>query len=229
MIPSSHPVGSPEVPRQAAFWMPRRDELDDDGIGDFQNTWLIRNVSVADARDVIDEERRLVDAIDQLAKDAEDFERLAGIAEFGGIDDPAYELSDLEHRVLSEFVSDLPADLGGLELGVAGLAHALATVRILPAASCRSHPKQSWSPTPVVLFATTEFRARALEPLVQAAGCVFAIDEHRRELLAVHGASVFNTMALASAILANRSEFVQRRPRRSPKPSRPGWQQPTLF
>jgi len=68
--------------------------------------------------------------------------------------------------------------LGGLELGVAGLATALATIGgCFPAASCRAHSsKQSWSPYPVVLLATDEFRTRRLETDVASAGCGFVVD-----------------------------------------------------
>ncbi len=67
---------------------------------------------------------------------------------------------------------DEPGALADLELSVAGLVCALATVRIIPAASCRGHTGQRpWSEVPVVLFATTEYSARALQPLVEATGC----------------------------------------------------------
>lgn len=232
MIPTAPPpIGTSELPARAQFWTPRGDEVDEEsGIGFFQDTWLIRNVPVRDAWDVVEEERQLVDAIDELASTAEDFERLAGIAEYGALDDPAYELSDAERTVLSEWVSEFPANLGGLELGVAGLVRALATVRIIPGASCRSHPERSWSDAPVVLFAANEFRARALEPLVADSGCTFGIDEVRPELLVVRGTTVRNLMALAEGILENRQAFVQKRGRREPKTHvEPTSEQETLF
>jgi hypothetical protein len=82
----------------------------------------------------------------------------------------------------------------------------------------------------VVLFAATEFRARALEPLVAEAGCAFTIDPARRELLVVSGQSVTHTMALAELVLEHRNDFVQRRPARVVrKRSAPTSEQSTLF
>jgi hypothetical protein len=221
VFPQSQPHGTSALPTSAAFWMPRPDEISEEGFSYFRDTWLIKDVSVGEARDVMTEERRIAEVVGQLANDPEDFERLAQIAESSRLDDPAHEMSDRERAALSEVVSDLP-ELGGLELGVAGLAYALATVRILPAASCRSHVEHSWSDAPVVLFAVTEFRAKALQPLVDASGCTFTIDEARPELLVVRATSISNTMALADAVIENRKAFVQHRShvqRRSrPKP-----------
>lgn len=214
MIPVLPRIGTSELPATAAFWMPKPDEISEEGFSNFRDTWLIRGVRVGDAREVIEEERRIVEVVDQLSADADAFEAFAAIAESGGIDDPANELTADERTVLSAVVSDMPAELGGLELGVAGLVHALASVRILPAASCRSHPERTWSDAPVVLFAATEFRARALEPLVAQAGCTFTIDAARRELICVHGQSITQTMALAQLVMEHRKDFVQVRPRR---------------
>lgn len=213
MFPTAAPAGTSSLPEDAQFWMPKPEDIDEEGFGFFRDTWLIRNVPVAEANDVIEEERQIAEAIAGLAQDAERFDHLAGVAEFGRIDDPEWALTEPELKVLADHVSDLPANLGGLEIGVAGLTHALATVRILPAASCRSHPAKSWSDAPVVLFAATEFRARALEPLVESTGCTFAIDENRRNLLVVRGRSIEYLMDLADAVMANRSSFVKPRSR----------------
>jgi len=217
MIPTTEAGGTKSIPTSATFWMPRADDLDgDEGFGSFQGTWVIRNMPVNDAHDVVNEERRLVEMIDRIAADAEHFERLARAVEFGQLDDPEYRLTENERQLLGEFASDLPAELGGLELGVAGLAHALATVRILPAASCRSHrDPHTWSDAPVVYFAATEFRTRALQTLLQESGCTFAVDTARPNLVVVRGRSILNTMELADAVLNNRKSFVQPRGQRS--------------
>jgi hypothetical protein len=219
MFPKAVPRGTTALPAAAAFWMPKRDEIDEEGFGFFRDTWLIKDVPVSEAREIMAAERRMAEVIDELTSDADDFERLAVVAESAGIDDPAEDLSEQERVALSEVVSDVP-ELGGLDLGVAGLVYALATVRVLPAASCRSHLSRSWSDAPVVLFAATEFRAKALQPLAEASGCTFVIDESRPSLLAVRGCSIANTMALAEAVMENRNGFVQQRvatPRR-PRP-----------
>ena len=230
MIPECPFAGNSELPAGAAFWMPKPDEISEDGFSFFRDVWLIRGVSVREAQEVIEEERRIVHVVDQLSADADDFERLAAIAEAGGADDSADELTRDECSALSTVVSDMPPELGGLELGVAGLVHALVSVRILPAASCRSHPQRSWSDAPVVVFAATELRARALEPLVAEAGCTFTIDPTRRELLGIRGQSITRMMALAGLVLAHRVDFVQRRPARAArKHARPESEQGTLF
>src|SRR5713101_7338219 len=180
MFPTSSLSGSITIPSDATFWMPKPEDIDEDGIGAFfHNTWLIKDVPVREARQLRKEERRIAEVVGHMATTAEDFDRLA-------------------HAV---------------ELGVAGLVYALATVRIIPAASCRGHPgDRAWSDAPVVLFATTEYRAKALQPLVEAADCRFGIDTARRDLLAVAGRSILNTMALADAVLGSRHTFVQPRP-----------------
>ncbi|GAB6987019.1 hypothetical protein [Nocardioides pyridinolyticus] len=222
MFPEAPVIGTSDLPAAATFWMPSPVEISEEGFGFFRDTWLIRNVSVGDAREIISIEWRMAEVVGRLAKDGDDFERLAGIAESAALDDPAEEVSAEELHALAEVVSDIP-ELCGLELGVAGLVHALASVQVLPAASCRSHPERSWSDAPVVLFAATEFRARALQPLVEETGCTFGIDAARPNLLVVRGRSIENTMALADAVVENRKSFVQPRvsssPRRDPSPS----------
>lgn len=168
MFPEAPQAGTTTLPAAAAFWMPRRDEIDEDGFGFFRDTWLIRDIPVSEARDILSVESNIATVVDRLAQDEDDFERLAAVAESAAVDGPAEDITEEERAALSAVVSDVP-ELGGLELGVAGLAYALATVRILPAASCRSHPDRSWSDAPVVLFAASEFRARALQPLSKRA------------------------------------------------------------
>lgn len=227
MFPVSSNSGSSELPVGAAFWMPKPSEITEEGFGFFRDTWPITGISAGYADDIVSTERSIADVVNALADDEDDFERLAVIAESGGIDDPANEISDREHALLSEVVSDIP-DLEGLELGVAGLAYALASVRILPAASCRSHTERTWSDAPVVLFASTDYRARALQPLVEESACTFAIDQARPELLVVRGSSIENTMALAKLISENRKTFVQPRGSKTPHP-KPSSIQDALF
>lgn len=124
-------------------------------------------------------------------------------------DDPREDLTATERKALAEIVGDV-SKIGGLELGVAELAYALATARIVPAACCRSHLERSWSDAPVVLFAATEFSARALEPLAAATGCTFDVDPLRPGVIGVRGQSIANTMSLADAVLAEHSSFAER-------------------
>ena len=225
MFPTSSLSGSITIPSDATFWMPKPEDIDEDGIGAyFRDTWLIKDVPVREARRLRQKERRIAEVLGHLAATAEDFDRLAYAVE-GGYDpdetDEGFHLTATEQAELDEFLSDdETAGLESLELGVAGLVYALATVRIIPAASCRGHPgDRAWSDVPVVLFATTEYRARALQPLVEATNCRFNIDPARPDLLAVAGRSILDTMALADAVLESRHTFVQPRPPRHTPPS----------
>jgi hypothetical protein len=226
MFPTSPLSGSVTIPSDATFWMPKPADIDEDGIGSFiGGTWLIKDVPFREARRLRQEERRIAEVVGDLADTAEDFDRLAHAVEDGCDPDERnerYALTSDERAALDDFVSDdeSPA-LESLELGVAGLVYALATVRVIPAASCRGHPgDRAWSDVPVVLFATTEYRARALQPLAQAANCRFGIDTARPELLAVWGRSILDTMSLADAVLGSRNTFVQPRPPRRARRAR---------
>src|SRR5262249_31137230 len=220
MFPTSPLSGSTTIPNEATFWMPKPEDIDEEGIGCLlRGTWLIKDVPVREARQLRQEERRIAEILGNLAATAEDFDRLAHAVEDGydpDEHDERYALTATERAALDEFVSDdETAVLDSLEIGVAGLVYALATVRIIPAASCRGHPgDRAWSDVPVVLFATTEYRARALQPLVAATNCRFGIDVARPDLLAVQGRSILDTMALADAILGSRHTFVKPRPPR---------------
>ena len=224
MFPTSSLSGSVTIPSEATFWMPKPEDIDEDGIGAYiHDTWLIKDIPVREARRLRREERRMAEAVGRLATTAEDFDRLAHAVE-GGYDpdesDEGDALTATERADLDEFLSAGESSaLDSLELGVAGLVYALATVRIIPAASCRGHPDdRAWSDVPVVLFATTEYRARALQPLVEATDCRFGIDVARPELLAATGRSILDTMALADAVLRSRQTFVQPRPSRRTQP-----------
>jgi hypothetical protein len=224
MFPTSSPSGSITIPSGATFWMPKPEDIDEEGIGAyFRDTWLIKDVPVREARQLREKEQRIAEIVGRLATTPEDFDRLAYAVE-GGYDpdetDEGFHLGAAEQVELGEFLSDDEvAGLESLELGVAGLVYALAAVRIIPAASCRGHPgDRAWSDRPVVLFATTKYRARALQPLVEATDCRFDIDPARPELLVVEGQSILNTMALADAVLESRRAFVKPRPPRHAGP-----------
>jgi hypothetical protein len=221
MFPTSSLSGSVTIPSDATFWMPKPEDIDEEGIAvAVRGTWLIKDVPVGQARRLRQKERRIAEVVDHLAATAADFDRLASVVEGGYDPDEPHDdiaLTATERAELEVFLSDSETNpLDSLELGVAGLVYALATVRIIPAASCRGHPgDRAWSDVPVVLFATTEYRARALQPLVEGLNCRFVIDAARPELLAVAGHSILETMALADAVLGSRRAFVQPRALRS--------------
>ncbi len=217
MFPTRPLEGSVDIPSTATFWMPKADDTDEEGIGCcFRGTWLIKDVPVRIARNLRSEEERIAQVLGDMALTAEDFDRLANAVETCAsreeLDDQS-ELNVTERETLRAFLPEEEAGvLDSLEIGVAGLVYALATVRIIPAASCRGHTgDRAWSDAPVVLFATTEYRAKALQPLAEAVGCRFSIDPARRDLLVVQGQSILQTMALADAILESRHTFVKPR------------------
>jgi hypothetical protein len=231
VIPTSNPTGTADLPTEATYRMPKPEDIGEEGFGYFRDVWLIKDVPVREARQMLAQERRITEVIDALSDTAEGFDRLAHTIEWGSNSSwaEAAPATPHERAVLSEFMceEDEPSPLGGLDLGVAGLVYALATVRIMPAASCRGHTgDRAWSTEPVVLFAATERRARALQPLAARTGCVFAIDGARRNLLTVEGRSILDTMALGDAVLANRESFVQHTPQRATGPRRYGVQEP---
>jgi hypothetical protein len=128
--------------------------------------------------------------------------------EAGGLGDPAEDLSDLEREAVGDLGWDIPPDLGGLEVGVAGLSYGLNAVGIVTAASCRGHTgRTAWSIAPVVSFAADRQQALHLQRLVSRTGCTFFIDDVRRNLLVVHGRSVTHTMALADAVIEQAEQF----------------------
>jgi hypothetical protein len=190
MIPVSESLAgsTAELPAAATYWMPDLTdprEYFDEGIGYFRGCVLITDVTVAEARSVVRAERRIVSAIGAVARDAVEFDNLCHAAdcEGGGLP-PAVQdrLGDID-----------PYALGGLEAGVSGLVYTLNATGCVTAASCRSHPVRSWSPCPVVLFATDEPHTRTLEPMVAASGCLFGVDPARPDLLAVTAPSVTPT------------------------------------
>lgn len=214
MFPTTEASGSIELPTGATYWMPKRSEIDEEGIGFFRDVWTIIDVPLRDARELAETERRLATAIADLAATAEDFDRLAGVVETG-LGDDRPDLTPAERGALEPFVSDEPP-LDGLELGVAGLVYALGAVGMVPAASCRGHcGSRAWSDGPVVYFATTQYCASALADLIKRTGCRFITDPARSDLLVVAGRSIEDTMNLAEAVLEARQHFVQPGPRRA--------------
>ncbi|MBJ7469831.1 MAG: hypothetical protein JHD16_00945 [Solirubrobacteraceae bacterium] len=101
---------------------------------------------------------------------------------------------------------DIPP-LGGLEIGVAGLAHALSAVGCLTAASCRSHiSDRSWADCPVVFFAAPPSRLKVLAEMIHDAGCGLSTG---RNLLTIVAPSIRETHRLGELIVRERQRFLQ--------------------
>jgi hypothetical protein len=101
--------------------------------------------------------------------------------------------------------------LEGLELGVAGLVYALASVGCVPAASCRGHSRpHAWAERPIVLLAADRARAEWLRPLVSGAGCGFCLDDVRPQILGIEAPSIDEMTALARLVLDSSKDGLQK-------------------
>lgn len=202
MIPRIELEIESEIPAGATYWTPAPDDIGDEGFGFFQNVWPIVDVSESEAAAVIDAERVAVAFADSGSSDEQEFEYLAKAVE----DEYPDSLSD----DAPAFMSDLSwGGLENLELGVAGLAYALAACGFFPAASCRSHHNgmHSWSEYPVVMFAADEVHTQKLRPFIEANGCGLEGDSARSDLLCIYAPSIIEMMNLAVALLAAKEEF----------------------
>jgi hypothetical protein len=156
VIPIADVIVDPMLPKQATYWMPSEDEIDEEGIGYFRDTWLIISVPEDGARDLIAIERQITRLVDSIAINSEQFETLAHAIESADLTElPASLIDSEQYEALAGLVEDDISPLEGLELGVTGLVYALASIGCVPAASCRGHAgARSWARHPVVLFAS---------------------------------------------------------------------------
>jgi hypothetical protein len=201
----------PNLPVNARYWIPEEEDVTDEGIGYFHETWLISDVSAEHAASVLAEDERLLDLVDSLARTNEEYETFATAVEHG-------ELVDLPHISVDDprreaFLAEIDeeddfAPLEGLEIGVAGVVYALSAAGFLTAASCRGHVgRAAWSDEPVVFVATDRSRARRLAPLVASHRCGFAIDFDRPELLVIRASSTREMTDLARSVLGEAASF----------------------
>ncbi len=232
MIPTFTCEGASSLPANFDFWTPRPTDIDEEGFGcNFRDTWYLSRVPAREARHVVELETTLLDLADLISTDENVFEDLASAIEFGDLGDAPDGCrthagwARLE-QVLGE---DEGAPFGGLEIGVAGLAVALAsTPGCFPAASCRAHSNpRSWASHPVVLVACDKFRATRLAELLAEHECGFEVDPDRAELLVVGAGSVRAMNTLAGSVLATRSAFREPRARGSGDVQRQADHQPT--
>lgn len=191
---------SPELPGDATFWVPVAEEIDEEGFGYFRDVWAIVDVDRADAVALLQVERDLLRVMDAAAADATAFDHLARVLEWQ--DEEEADLAPDQLELLRPWLDGVPK-LEGLELGVAGLVHAMSAVGMFPAASCRGHVgERAWSTYPVVLFAADRARAELLARLLHPGSGGFVIDQARPDLLALGLASVEDAVAVAEALLA---------------------------
>lgn len=199
------------IPDGDNYWVPKPNEVGEEGFGDFRGVWPIINATTRHTASVLASERVAAAYVDAHASTPSEFEVLAREVENY---DPAFDAS--EDPEIHSAIGDDWVGLDGLELGVAGLTYALSNAGFYPAASCRSHQQQhSWSPNPVVVFAGDKPRVLLLEPLVRESSCGLRADYTRGDFLFVYAPSVRETMDLATRIYDNRVAF-----RRLPKTTR---------
>jgi len=202
VIPSFDFELTNQLPPGTSFWTPDRDEIGDDCFGFFQDGWPILDIDRNMAQEMLDLDFRMVDLVASAAPDPTTFDRVSAAVE--GADVEALPTDLQEETALVESIRDLGDEppLYGLEVGVAGLVHALAAAGCFPAASCRGHTEShSWSKEPVVYLAADREHAKLLESLIQDSDCGFDIDPDRPELLVLVARSLNATLWLAQAIL----------------------------
>jgi hypothetical protein len=190
--------------------VPPEEEISEENWGGFHDTWYLELISVDEAREVVAYERLALERLDHAAATQEEFEALASALEWGETEGPGPGLlRKLRDEGLVELMRD-PDDfgsLGGLELGVSGLVHALSAVGCVTAASCRWHGgERSWSDCPVVFFAAPAAKVETLAGHVRRTGCGL---REARGFLVVEAASVVHLNALARSILEERTRFSQ--------------------
>jgi hypothetical protein len=202
MIPRSDLDLSAQIPAEAKYWLPARDDLEDDeGFGFFRDVWPILDVSFNQAKAQLADDERLVKLVAEAANNADEFDALAKAVEAGDVDDLASLLSGKPQDLLTAIAPD-EIVVDGLELGVAGLVYALSASGCFPAASCRGHVgPHAWASEPVVFVACDRTAAEGLTSFVAAAACGFDIDPARPELLALTANSVEDTLNLAELLL----------------------------
>jgi hypothetical protein len=217
MIPVADIDRHPALPSDASFRLPSRDEISEEGFGFFRDVWYLGQPGVRVTGALIEREATILERVDRLASDEDEFESIARAIELG---DPELIPGHLAAEAIAElddYVDPEVSPLEGLELGVAGLSYALSTVGLPTAASCRGHDG-GWAAHPVVFFAAQRLRAEVLERLVSGTRCGFIIDPARSQLLVLEAPSVADTVELAQAVLSNRKELAAAR---VPRPRRP--------
>jgi hypothetical protein len=207
MIPRLSFDPEPDLPEEATFRIaPVSPDGEGHRLGYFQDTWPISDVTRDLALSVLCTELHLARLVDQSARDAQEFEILASAVEY-----PSSEYADQDEfahvsaDLMAEVTDEFPPELEGLELGVAGLVHALAVHGCLPAASCRGHfsrpSEPRWSDRPVVFIDVDREVAEQLVPLVRDSGCGFAFDSDRPGVIVVEAPSIIESMQLAEEVL----------------------------
>ncbi len=210
MIPTSDTT--PQVPSPIPICvMPKADEISDEGFGYFRGTWFIGRAALADAQSIVRQEAVVMEWLDEVAANPEEFEQLASAIEAGDMELlPDSIRGSAIAKGICTFVTEFEetAPLDGLEIGVAGLTYVLSATGCLTAASCRWHVRSdSWADCPVVFFAAPNWRVHLLAEFIASEGCGLGQD---RNMLTIYGSSIRDTHRLAQRILVERGRFRSR-------------------
>ena len=137
MIPRVDTEIESSLPEGATFWTPSDEDLgSDEGFGFFRDVWLIFDVSADEAEAILRSEADLVSAVDELARDPVEFDQIAKAIEEGDREHLPERLQTMSMKgPIQTCLEHKESTLEGLELGVAGLVYALASVGCFPAAS----------------------------------------------------------------------------------------------
>jgi len=226
MFPTSPLSGSITIPSEATFWMPKPEDIDEEGIGSLiRGTWLIKDVPVREARQLGQEERRIAEVLGNLAAAAEDFDRLAHAVEDGyDPDNPDGRYALTFHR--TDSARRLPigrrnsrARLPRNRSRGSGLRACYRAPQLRPQAveGIRVITPGPTSPSYCSLRRSTAPEHCNHSPKPPTADSVST--PARPGLLAIQGRSILDTMALADAVLASRRTFVQPRQPRGSRPA----------
>lgn len=196
-----------DLPGGTKFWTPKPSDIDEEGFGYFRDVFDLRGTTANDARTYLSAHRRVLSFIDDHADSVGTFEKYAQAFEAGEAADVG--LTGVVADRIDDLIESEDCDLGGLELGVGALAYALSAAKTFPAASCRSHTEQTWSPYPVLYLAANEPRALLLEGLVQDTGCGFVQGTERPEFIVIAAPSLSNILDLAQAVADNLPRFTK--------------------
>lgn len=199
------PVSACEITRSLPdheLWLPSAEELEnEEGFGPFRDTWVIRDIPLDIARDMVDEEALVIGCVDALTATAAEFDALLGAIESDDISSlpDAVRQTVASSDVLFSLLGRELAPGAGLDLGIAGLVYALAATGSFPAASCRGHSGDlPWSEFPIVRLSATLETAGYLLDVAADIGCGIMYEE---PLLTIWAPSVLEVMRMASSLL----------------------------
>lgn len=202
MIPRTPCELAWRLPRDEPWTPDREDRANDDSYAGFRGTWPIIRVSGKLARAIVATEAEIITAVDAVTATEDEFETVLSAIESDDIDAIPEEV---KARSGFEGVARHIGEPGseGLDLGVAGLVHALASVGVYPAASCRGH--RHWSATPVIRLGARLWRAERLVDVARRNRCSLHDDDDA--LLTIRAESVEDMMRMAVDVLDHHKEL----------------------